>query len=65
MEYARRFTLAMTNLGTAHKRKDRSRLYHIVENDFTTTELYHQVETRPSFLHAGPGKNITVSILLD
>ena len=27
----------MTNLNTAYKRKDRFRLYHIVQNDFATT----------------------------
>ena len=27
----------MTNLNTAHKRKDRWRLYHIIEGDFATT----------------------------
>ena len=37
IEYARRFTLNMTNLNKAHKRKGRSRLYRIVENDFATT----------------------------
>ena len=31
------FTLNMANLNTAHKRKDTSRLYHIVQNDFATT----------------------------
>ena len=29
--------LPFTNLNTAHKRKHRSRLYHIVENDFART----------------------------
>ena len=38
-EYVRRSTLNMTNLKTAHKRKDRSRLYHIVGNDFATTAI--------------------------
>ena len=28
--------LSFTNLNEAHKRKHRSRLYHIVENDFTS-----------------------------
>ena len=37
MEYMRRSTLHMTNLNTANKRKCRSSLYHIVENDFATT----------------------------
>ena len=37
IEYARRSTLNMTNLGKTHKRKGRSRLYHIVANDFATT----------------------------
>ena len=37
IEYVRRSTLNMTNVNTAHKRKGRSRLYHIVENDFATT----------------------------
>ena len=36
-EYVQRLTLNMTKLNTAHKRKGRSRLYHIVENDFTAT----------------------------
>ena len=36
IEYVRRSTLNMTNLNTAHKRKGRSTLYHIVENDFVT-----------------------------
>ena len=35
--HVRRCTLNITNLRTAYKRKDRPRLYHIVENDFTTT----------------------------
>ena len=29
--------LHLANLNTAHKRKGRSRLYQIVENDFATT----------------------------
>ena len=37
IEYVRRSTLNMTSLHTAHKRKDRSRLYHVVENLFATT----------------------------
>lgn len=31
------YTLYMTDLNVAHKREDRSRLYRIVEDDFTTT----------------------------
>ena len=38
IEYLRRCTLSMTNLNTALKRKGRSRLYHIVENDFAATD---------------------------
>ena len=41
IEYVRRTTLNSTNLSTTHKRKDRSRLYHIVEND-----LLRQTGTR-------------------
>ena len=37
IEYVRRSTLDMTNLNEAHKREGRSRLYHIIENDFPTT----------------------------
>ena len=37
IEYVRRSTLSMTNLNTAHKRQGTSRLYHIVENDFSAT----------------------------
>ena len=33
IEYVRRSTLNTTKLNTDHKRKGRSRLYHIVEND--------------------------------
>ena len=36
IEYGRRSTLSVTNMNTAHKRKGRSRLYNIVENDFAT-----------------------------
>ena len=36
-EYVHRSTFNMTNLNTAHKRQDRFRLYHIVQNDFATT----------------------------
>ena len=37
IEYIHRSTLNMTNLNRTHKRKDRSRLYHMVENDLATT----------------------------
>ena len=37
IDYVHRFTLNMTNLNTAHKRKDTSRLYRIVQDDFATT----------------------------
>ena len=37
VEYVRRSTLNMTDLNTAHKRKGRSRLYHIVEKVFVAT----------------------------
>ena len=37
IEYVRRSTLNMTNLNAAHKRKGRSTLYHIVQNDFAMT----------------------------
>ena len=37
IEYTRRSTLNFTNLNTAHKRKGRSKLHQIVENDFVTT----------------------------
>ena len=42
IEYARRFTLNMTNLNTAFQKKGRSTLYHIVEND---DDSYDQMET--------------------
>ena len=37
IESARRSTLSMTNMNTDHKRKGRSKLYNIVENDLVTT----------------------------
>ena len=37
IEYVHRCTFNMTNLNTIHKRKDRSRLYHVVEDNFPTT----------------------------
>ena len=37
IDYVRRSTLNMTNLNTTLKRKGRSELYHIVENDFSTS----------------------------
>ena len=45
IEYVRRSTLIMTNLNTVHKRKGRSRLYHIVENDFPTTKCKLDLST--------------------
>ena len=36
IEYGRRSTLSMTNMNTDYKRKDGSKLYNIVENDFAT-----------------------------
>ena len=37
VEYLHRSTSIMTGLNTAYKRKDKSRLYHIVEDHFPTT----------------------------
>ena len=37
IECVRRSTLNITNLNTTNKRKGKSRLYHIVDNDRTTT----------------------------
>ena len=37
MEHSHRFTLNITDLKTAHKRKDRSKHYNIVENNFPST----------------------------
>ena len=37
IEYVDRSTLNMTNLNTVYKGKHRSRLFHIVQDDFATT----------------------------
>ena len=51
IEYVHRVTLNMTNLNTVHKR--RSRLYHIVENDFIHINLTLQKTTKNSLSRAG------------
>ena len=45
IEYGRRSTLSMTNMNTDHKRKGRSKLYNIVENDLICHDSYDQMET--------------------